>query len=184
MSYIRDRFIKSLDNSPTGVIAAVNKVDCTLKDLDYRTWLHLDKLNIDPKYYSFRWLTLLLSQELILPDLLRLWDSLFADENKFDLFDYVCVAIIIQIRDKILNGSFTDCIQLLQHLPPDTDVIKLLQLALKLRSMHNKNDIKSKIKNKTKEKLQQYKKKLQKPKTKVKNAMNFLASSIDNYLSQ
>lgn len=43
----------------------------------------------------FRWLTLLLSQEFDLPDILRIWDSLFADPKRFDFLIYVCTAMIV-----------------------------------------------------------------------------------------
>ena len=36
-----------------------------------------------PSFYGFRWLTLLMTQEFDLPDVLRLWDSLLADTQRF-----------------------------------------------------------------------------------------------------
>ena len=35
-----------------------------------------------PQFFSFRWLTLLLSQEFLYPEIQRLWDSFFADESR------------------------------------------------------------------------------------------------------
>jgi hypothetical protein len=43
----------------------------------------------------FRWITLLLSQEFPLPDVLRIWDTLFSDESRFDFLIYVCCAMIV-----------------------------------------------------------------------------------------
>lgn len=36
-------------------------------------------LQIDPQFYAFRWITLLLSQEFPLPDVVRIWDTLLSD---------------------------------------------------------------------------------------------------------
>ena len=82
MSDIRDRFIKSLDSSPSGVLAVVKLINSYLHDLDPQLWAHLEAEKVDPRFYSFRWITLLLSQEFELPEVMRLWDSLFADENR------------------------------------------------------------------------------------------------------
>lgn len=51
--------------------------------------------NIKPQFFAFRWLTLLLSQEFLLPDVIRIWDSLFADDNRFDFLLLVCCAMLM-----------------------------------------------------------------------------------------
>lgn len=43
----------------------------------------------------YRWLTLLLSQEFSLPDVERIWDSLFADPQRFTFLIYICCAMIL-----------------------------------------------------------------------------------------
>ena len=57
---------------------------------------------------SFRWLTLMLSQEFPLPDVLRIWDSLLSDETRSDFLIDVCTAMILVIRDEILINDFAD----------------------------------------------------------------------------
>lgn len=49
-----------------------------------------------------RWLRLLFGREYSLPDLLVLWDALFADatDGVFGLTSYVVVAMLVQIRQK------------------------------------------------------------------------------------
>lgn len=43
-----------------------------------KIWKYFKKLNIDPFYYSFRWLALLFAQDFELFDTLRLWDSILS----------------------------------------------------------------------------------------------------------
>jgi len=50
--------------------------------------------NIKPQYFTFRWLTLLLSQEFLLPDVIRIWDSLFSDQDRFEFLIPVCCAML------------------------------------------------------------------------------------------
>ncbi|XP_042193728.1 TBC1 domain family member 13 isoform X2 [Callorhinchus milii] len=116
MSEIRDNFIKSLDDSQCGISYRMEKVYSTLKEKDLDLYLKLQEESIKPQFFAFRWLTLLLSQEFLLPDVLRIWDSLFSDVNRFDFLILVCCAMLILIRDQLLAGDFTINMRLLQTL--------------------------------------------------------------------
>lgn len=56
-----------------------------------------------PQYYAFRWLTTLMAREFVLPDVQRLWDSLFADEHRFQLLVFCGVAMISLSKDYLLE---------------------------------------------------------------------------------
>ncbi|GCB60186.1 hypothetical protein scyTo_0006834 [Scyliorhinus torazame] len=114
MSEIRDNFIKSLDDSQCGISYKMEKVYSTLKEKDMDLYLKLQEQNIKPQFFAFRWLTLLLSQEFLLPDVIRIWDSLFSDIGRFDFLILVCCAMLILIRDQLLAGDFTINMRLLQ----------------------------------------------------------------------
>ncbi|XP_076784532.1 TBC1 domain family member 13 isoform X4 [Arvicanthis niloticus] len=114
MAEIRDNFIKSLDDSQCGITYKMEKVYSTLKDKDVELYLKLQEQSIKPQFFAFRWLTLLLSQEFLLPDVIRIWDSLFADGNRFDFLLLVCCAMLILIREQLLKGDFTVNMRLLQ----------------------------------------------------------------------
>ena len=80
---------------------------------------------------------MLLSQEFELPDIMRIWDSLFADESRFDYLIYVCSAMIVLLRDQLLSGDFPSNLKLLQNFPSMDIHIVLdcaVQLALSSRS--------------------------------------------------
>uniref|UniRef100_A0A8C2UAI0 TBC1 domain family member 13 n=1 Tax=Coturnix japonica TaxID=93934 RepID=A0A8C2UAI0_COTJA len=114
MAEIRDNFIKSLDDSQCGITYKMEKVYSTLKEKDVELYLKLQEQNIKPQFFAFRWLTLLLSQEFLLPDVIRIWDSLFADDKRFDFLLLVCCAMLTLIRDQLLEGDFTLNMRLLQ----------------------------------------------------------------------
>mmetsp|Transcript_2365 Transcript_2365/g.3376 ORF Transcript_2365/g.3376 Transcript_2365/m.3376 type:complete len:542 (+) Transcript_2365:125-1750(+) len=133
MTEIRDRFIRTLDCTSAGIIAAVKDLNDLLAAVDKQLYAHLRKLNIDPRFYAFRWLTLLLSQEFELPDTLRLWDTLFADEKRFEHLTYCCCSMLILYRNRLLEGGFAEGLRMLQDYPP-TDLHDILALANKLRN--------------------------------------------------
>ncbi|XP_031556104.1 TBC1 domain family member 13-like [Actinia tenebrosa] len=132
MSEIRDNFIKSLDESATGIGNMMKNLLNLLKEKDPELWISLDKQQMKPQFYSFRWLTLMLSQEFPLPDVIRVWDSLFADEKRFEFLNFVCCAMHIVIRDQLLAGDFVISMKLLQNYP-EIDIHRVLSKAMELK---------------------------------------------------
>ncbi|XP_061427830.1 LOW QUALITY PROTEIN: TBC1 domain family member 13 [Lethenteron reissneri] len=132
MSEIRDNFIKSLDDSQCGIGHNMQLVYSTLKERDLELYMRLQEQNIKPQFFAFRWLTLLLSQEFLLPDVLRIWDSLFSDTRRFDFLILVCSAMLMLIRDRMLQGDFAVNMRLLQDYPIP-DVQPILKKATELR---------------------------------------------------
>ncbi len=56
---------------------------------------------------------LLLSQEFELDSVIRLWDTLLADSERFVFLNYVCVAMVQIKKDVIMEGEFSDCMEAL-----------------------------------------------------------------------
>jgi len=150
MSEIRDNFIQSMDESTSGIHANMSKVYMLLKQHDYSVWQTLQEQEIRPQFFLFRWMTLLLSQEMRIPDTIRLWDTLFSDKLRFDLLNYICVAILTLIREELIAGDFGHNMRLLQNtgdvLP---DVQTLIGRAHDLRQADIKKRSKSSLANKT-----------------------------------
>ncbi|XP_034936802.1 TBC1 domain family member 13 [Chelonus insularis] len=130
MSEIRDFFIKSLDEAEFGINAMMIKLSQQVKTNDHEVWLRLQQQDLCPQYYSFRWLTLLLSQEFPLPDVMRIWDSLFADEKRFSFLIHICCAMILLLRDQLLDNDFATNVKLLQNFPSMDIQIVLSKAAL------------------------------------------------------
>lgn len=103
---IRDFFLKSLDDSGSGIKQKMAQLSQLLKLKDPEVYERLEQQNLYPQYYSFRWLTLILSQEFPLPDVVRIWDSVFADENRFDFLVRICCAMIVWVKWNALWSSY------------------------------------------------------------------------------
>lgn len=119
MAEIRDSFIKSLDETQCGIGFAMSSLMRKLKDADASLWHRLEELELKPQFFAFRWLTLMLSQEFPLPDVLRIWDSLLSDSNRFDFLICVCLAMLILVREEILTSDFPYVMKLIQNFPHD-----------------------------------------------------------------
>ena len=132
MSEIGDNFCKAMDHTQYGIQAMMSKLMATLNKGDPELYKNLIDKNIDPHYFSFRWITLLLSQEFFLPDLIELWDHLFSDEDRFEFLYYICCAMLLLQRKAILEADFANTIKLLQHYP-DTPVPKIVRTGMEFR---------------------------------------------------
>ncbi|KAH8286202.1 hypothetical protein KR054_004439, partial [Drosophila jambulina] len=124
MGEIRDFFIKTLDDAEGGIKCMMARLSNMLKAKDIDIYEQLKSQELHPQYYSFRWLTLLLSQEFPLPDVLRIWDSVFSDEQRFDFLIRICCSMILIQREAILENDFASNVKLLQNYPPiDINVV-------------------------------------------------------------
>ena len=61
-------------------------------------------LQVNPQFYAFRWITLLLTQEFPFPDSVRLWDTLLSDRaGRFDCLLRCCCAMLVNVREELLK---------------------------------------------------------------------------------
>ena len=107
-----------------------------IKYIDSKVEARLVDQDIKPQYFSFRWLTLMLSQEFALPDVLRIWDSVLSDKTRSDFLIDVCTAMVLLIREDILTNDFAENMKLLQNFPP-MDIHVILSKAAALSSSYN-----------------------------------------------
>ncbi|CAK0773869.1 hypothetical protein CVIRNUC_004110 [Coccomyxa viridis] len=135
ISEFRDNFCQQLDNSEVGIRATISRLSALLQTLDPELWYHLNhKVKVNPQFYAFRWITLLLTQEFSFPDAVRLWDTLFSDPaGRTDCLLRVCCAMLINVRGDLLQGDFATNLKLLQRYPP-VDAHIILHCAEQLAS--------------------------------------------------
>ncbi|XP_074383520.1 uncharacterized protein LOC141725043 isoform X3 [Apium graveolens] len=80
ISGFRDNFCQQLDNSVVGIRSTITKLSQLLKEHDEELWRHLEvTTKVNPQFYAFRWITLLLTQEFTFADSLHIWDTLLSD---------------------------------------------------------------------------------------------------------
>ncbi|RYE97798.1 MAG: hypothetical protein EOO41_03100, partial [Methanobacteriota archaeon] len=117
MSEVRDVFITEHDNSPTGVRGMLSRFATIFSRRDPELAGHLQSMGIDHQFYAFRWLTTLLSREFDLDFAIKLWDSLFADQERFNFLLYYCVAMMQLQRTELLTSDFSGVMRVLQQYP-------------------------------------------------------------------
>jgi len=116
MVEIGENFISEYDNDKNiGIISKLDKIVYILKTVDNEFYNELKRKDILNNHFQLRWVTLLLSNELEIQDVILLWDKLFADHKRFEMVLYCCVAILLNMREELMESNFDDCMSLLQN---------------------------------------------------------------------
>jgi len=94
---------------------------------------HFEEEETHSNDWAMSWLRYLLSCELPLECELRLWDTYFADlEQALDLHIHVCLAILNNCADELLELEHSEILSFLQHLPI-MDMDKIIAQAYNVR---------------------------------------------------
>ena len=118
-------FIKQIPEGQNGmkpfiapIVQACNHIQSNmLRACDPFLFQSIQKTGIEPQIYGMyvihhvtvdlvlifalrRWLRLLFTREFSMPDALTLWDGLFACDPTLDLAQWICVAMLIRIRNE------------------------------------------------------------------------------------
>lgn len=135
LSILGDNFCRSLDfDRETGVMSTMRTFDRLVEFCDPELWDHITNVcQIRPEFYAFRWLTLLLTQEFLVPDVLRIWDYLLSfGSNMSAALYYFAIGMLIHQREELLAmENMSQMLPFLQQFPP-VDVGELQDVAQKL----------------------------------------------------
>jgi hypothetical protein len=116
MSKIDEIYEKKTKLQENGMHIRLSKLKEYLKILDEDLFNLFKKEKVELELFCFRWYALFLTQELELPDVLRLWDTVLSEENYFDYMNCLCIAILKIKKNEIVNLKFCDIILNLKKL--------------------------------------------------------------------
>ena len=134
MDKIKYVFIREEDGSDKGILGKSKRLKELLKIIDIDIYNHFIKYKLDFSLFSLRWFILFFSQDFLMIDILRLWDFLFCEENKFINTFYTCLAVILMKKDSILNSDLPAMMEELQRL----DIIDVEMLIINAKRIKEK----------------------------------------------
>ncbi|KAF9153076.1 TBC1 domain, member 5 [Linnemannia schmuckeri] len=121
----------------TPVIEWSMKIFQYLERVDNELFLHLKSLEIQPQLFGIRWFRLLFGREFPMEDVLNLWDGIFAKDPSLNICIFIGLALLLRIRDELLEEDFAGCLHKLMRYPSVKDVHQFLPQALHLQKMPN-----------------------------------------------
>ena len=128
---VKDSFMGNLEQANHGIQIRIKCLNELLKKVDKVVWAHLEKYAVNPQFYSLRWLLLLLTQEFELSDVLILWDALLSHPKRIDFLYYICLSMILGVRDLIMVEDFSIIMETLQK-NSTSDLEKILNTSVRL----------------------------------------------------
>jgi hypothetical protein len=132
MNEISDIFIRIKDNTPTGIQTKIKRLREILRMIDKPIYDHFVEQKLEIQFFVFRWITLFFTQEFEMPDLLRLWDSILSESDRFEFLNFLSLGIIKMKRQEILSSDFAEMMLTLQNLEK-VDVERLIQNAVDIK---------------------------------------------------
>ncbi|KAG7452579.1 RabGAP/TBC [Guyanagaster necrorhizus] len=100
------------------IVQTCNNIQANLlRTTDPQLWQRFQTTGIEPQIYGIRWLRLLFTREFALSDAMKLWDALFACDPSFDLAPWICVAMLIRIRNELLPSDYSTQLTVLLRYP-------------------------------------------------------------------
>jgi len=92
-----------------------------------------------PNDWAMSWLKNLLAQELPFDCVFRLWDTYFAGPDGLDLHLYVCIAILRNCTEELMELEISELKAFLQHLP-SMDMDEIISQAYNIRDEIKSNN--------------------------------------------
>ncbi|KAG0204877.1 TBC1 domain, member 5 [Mortierella sp. GBA30] len=121
----------------TPVIEWSTKIFHYLERIDNELYLHLKSLQIEPQLFGIRWFRLLFGREFPMDEALSLWDGIFAKDPSLNICIFIGVALLLRIRDELLEEDFAGCLHKLMRYPSVKDTHQFLPQALRLQKLPN-----------------------------------------------
>ncbi|KAG0036964.1 hypothetical protein BGZ82_003385 [Podila clonocystis] len=121
----------------TPVIEWSEKIFHFLERVDNELFQHLRRLEIQPQLFGIRWFRLLFGREFPMEDVLNLWDGIFAKDPSLNIVIFIGLALLLKIRDDLLDQDFSGCLHNLMRYPSVKDTHLFIAQALRLQILPN-----------------------------------------------
>ena len=135
MNQIKDNFNHEKDNEEMGITSRIKKLRKMLQILDLQLFEHFEKFKVEYYTFAYRWFILFFSQEFLMIDILRLWDYLFAPNDKFLNCYFVSLAVFELKRDELLVSDLSGILSNLKSFK-GLNVEDIISLAKKIKNQY------------------------------------------------
>ncbi|KAJ9479036.1 Adenylyltransferase and sulfurtransferase UBA4 [Pseudozyma hubeiensis] len=113
---------RDVSHRPLPIVAKCEHVLELLRHIDPALAQHLGSLGIEPQIFCLRWIRMIFTREFALEEALAIWDGLFASGSSLDLVNYICIAMLLRIRNQLLAGDHSSALQSLLRYPGEAQV--------------------------------------------------------------
>ena len=138
MDDIKKIFQKKNDNLKGGIIDKIILLELMVSKVDKDIFNKLQQNNkIDNFYFAIKWINLFFSQQMIMPDILRLWDIIFSEDDRYYFVYIFSLAILEYNKKDIISKDYYEIIEKLQNIHLE-NVEQIIKLAFSIKKNHYK----------------------------------------------
>ena len=138
MEDIKKIFQQKHDLLKGGIFDKIVLLELMISKIDRDIFNKLQKNDKTDNFnFTIKWINLFFSQQMIMPNILRLWDIIFSEDNR-DYFVYIfSIAILKYYKKDILYKDYYEIIEKLQNINLE-NIEKLLKIAMKIKENYSK----------------------------------------------
>jgi hypothetical protein len=133
MTQVKDIFNREKDDKDIGLSGKVKRLKLMLKIVDSQLYEHFEKYKLEYSTFAYRWFILFFSQEFLMIDILRLWDYIFAQEDKFLNCYFISLAVLLLKKDELLVSDLTGMLSELRSIK-GLNVEEMISISKKIKS--------------------------------------------------
>ena len=140
MEDIKKYFMNINDKEKGGICDKVNLFELMVSKIHKNIYIKFQNNHIRIFHFAFRWINLFFSQQFILPDLIRIWDTIFCEDDRYYFSYYLGLGILEYKKTGLLGKKFFEAVEELQK-KEIADVNKIMKIAFEIKKL-NENKIK------------------------------------------
>ena len=138
MDDIKKIFQKKNDSLKGGIFDKIILLELMVSKIDKDIFNKLQHNNkIDNFYFAIKWINLFFSQQMIMPDILRLWDIIFSEDDRYYFVYIFSLAILVYNKKDILKKDYYEIIEKLQNINLE-NVEQIIKIAFNIKNTHSK----------------------------------------------
>ncbi|WRT63648.1 uncharacterized protein IL334_000571 [Kwoniella shivajii] len=109
---------KSATAPQAPIITRCNYIHTSLiRRIDPQLWERLETEGVEAQIWAIRWIRLIFTRELPFSLAMRIWDGVFAEDPGLGLLDFICVAMLLLIRNELIEADYPTLLTQLLHYP-------------------------------------------------------------------
>ncbi|WWC58047.1 uncharacterized protein I303_100582 [Kwoniella dejecticola CBS 10117] len=106
-------------NAPQApIITRCNNIHTSLlRRIDPQLWERLETEGVEAQIWAIRWIRLIFTREIPFSSAMRIWDGIFAEDPGLGIMDFICVAMLLLIRNELIEADYPTLLTQLLHYP-------------------------------------------------------------------
>ncbi|KAE8543086.1 hypothetical protein D1P53_000573 [Cryptococcus gattii VGV] len=97
------------------IIRCNNLHKSILRRIDPQLYERLETEGVEAQIWAIRWIRLIFTRELPFSVAMRLWDGIFAEDPGLQLLDYICIAMLLLVRNELIDADYPTLLTNLLH---------------------------------------------------------------------